>query len=51
LALESALLNRRPDAFYVDEAQNFGKVASGRKLQDQTIALNLLQILAQTRSF
>lgn len=49
LALESALRNRRPDAFYVDEAQNFGKVASGRKLQDQTDCIKSLANLAQTR--
>uniref|UniRef100_B8HXB9 AAA ATPase n=1 Tax=Cyanothece sp. (strain PCC 7425 / ATCC 29141) TaxID=395961 RepID=B8HXB9_CYAP4 len=49
LALESALRNRRPDAFYIDEAQNFGKVASGRKLQDQTDCIKSLANLAQTR--
>ena len=49
LALESALRNRHPDAFYIDEAQNFGKVASGRKLQDQADCLKSLSNLAQTR--
>ena len=49
LALESALRNRHPDAFYIDEAQNFGKVASGRKLQDQTDCIKSLANLAQTR--
>lgn len=49
LALESALRNRHPDAFYIDEAQNFGKVASGRKLQDQADCLKSLANLAQTR--
>ncbi len=49
LALESALHNRRLDAFYIDEAQNFGKVASGRKLQDQTDCIKSLANLAQTR--
>lgn len=49
LALESALRNRHPDAFYIDEAQNFGKVASGRKLQDQTDCIKSLANLAQTQ--
>jgi hypothetical protein len=49
LALESALRNRHPDAFFIDEAQNFGKVASGRKLQDQTDCIKSLANLAQTR--
>ena len=35
-ALESALKHRRLDAFFIDEAQNFGKVVSGRKMLDQT---------------
>ncbi|NJN92533.1 MAG: hypothetical protein HC878_20695 [Leptolyngbyaceae cyanobacterium SL_5_14] len=49
LALESALRYRQPAAFYIDEAQNFGKVASGRKLQDQTDCIKSLANLAQTR--
>lgn len=34
-ALENALIYRRPDVFFVDEAQHFGKMASGYKVQDQ----------------
>ncbi|WP_448267970.1 AAA family ATPase [Nostoc sp. DSM 114159] len=34
-ALENALIHRHPDVFFVDEAQHFGKMASGYKLQDQ----------------
>lgn len=39
---ESALQHRQPAAFYIDEAQNLGKVASGRKLRDQTDCLKSL---------
>jgi hypothetical protein len=49
LALESALSNRKPDAFFVDEAQHLGKVASGRKLRDQTDCIKSLANIAQTR--
>ncbi|MBW4418954.1 MAG: AAA family ATPase [Myxacorys californica WJT36-NPBG1] len=49
LALESALSNRKPDAFFVDEAQNLGKVVSGRKLRDQTDCIKSLANIAQTR--
>ncbi|MEH1862103.1 MAG: AAA family ATPase [Nostoc sp.] len=41
-ALENALIHRHPDAFFVDEAQHFGKVASGYKLQDQLDCLKSL---------
>lgn len=34
-ALENALNYRHPDVFFIDEAQHFGKMASGHKLQDQ----------------
>lgn len=34
-ALESALNHRQVGVFYIDEAQNLGNVASGRKLRDQ----------------
>ena len=34
-ALENALSYRHPDVFFIDEAQHFGKMASGHKLQDQ----------------
>jgi len=36
LSFEEALRQRHPDAFFVDEAQNLGKLSSGRKLKDQT---------------
>jgi hypothetical protein len=49
LALESALSNRKPKAFFVDEAQHLGKVASGRKLRDQTDCIKSLANIAQTR--
>jgi hypothetical protein len=42
LALESALTHRRPAAIIIDEAQHFGKVASGRRLQDQLDCLKSL---------
>lgn len=41
-ALENALIHRHPDVFFVDEAQHFGKVASGYKLQDQLDSLKSL---------
>ncbi|MGB3208833.1 MAG: ATP-binding protein [Crinalium sp.] len=44
-ALENALIYRHPDVFFVDEAQHFGKMASGHKLQDQ---LDCLKSLANT---
>lgn len=49
LALESALKNRRPDAFFVDEAQNLGKIVSGRKLLDQTDCIKSLANISQTQ--
>lgn len=33
--LEKALQHRRPKLFYVDEAQNLGKVSTGKHLKDQ----------------
>ncbi|MEH1975265.1 MAG: ATP-binding protein [Nostoc sp.] len=41
-ALENALIHRHPDVFFVDEAQHFGKVASGYKLQNQLDCLKSL---------
>ncbi|WP_445633955.1 ORC1/DEAH AAA+ ATPase domain-containing protein [Nostoc sp. DSM 114161] len=41
-ALENALIHRHPDVFFVDEAQHFGKMASGYKLQDQLDCLKSL---------
>ncbi len=49
LALESALKNREPDAFFVDEAQNLGKVTSGRQLRDQTDCIKSLANITQTQ--
>ncbi len=34
-ALENSLSQRKPDVFFIDEAQHMGKMASGYKLQDQ----------------
>lgn len=48
-ALENALIHRHPDVFFVDEAQHFGKMASGCKVQDQLDCLksiaNITEIL------
>ena len=49
LSLEKALQYRKPDVFYVDEAQNLGKVASGRKLRDQTDCIKSLASLSGVR--
>ena len=42
IALENALRQRKPDIFFIDEAQHLGKIASGRKLQDQMDSLKSL---------
>jgi energy-coupling factor transporter ATP-binding protein EcfA2 len=42
IALENALRHRKPDIFFIDEAQHLGKIASGRKLQDQMDSLKSL---------
>jgi len=49
LSLEKALQYRRPDVFYLDEAQNLGKVASGRKLRDQTDCIKSLASMSGVR--
>ncbi len=41
-ALEKALLHRRPDIFFIDEAQHLGKMSSGQKLQNQMDCLKSL---------
>ncbi len=41
-ALEKALYHRRPDIFFVDEAQHLGKMSSGQKLQTQMDCLKSL---------
>jgi hypothetical protein len=48
VALESAIRQRRPLAFLVDEAQHLAKIAGGRKLQDQLDCLKSLAIRTQT---
>lgn len=48
-AVESALINRHPDAFYIDEAHHLAKLASGRKLKDQPEALKSLSTLASVK--
>jgi hypothetical protein len=48
-ALESALYNRKLDAFFIDEAQNLGKVSSGRKLIDQTDCIKSLANISKTK--
>ncbi len=48
-ALETALRNRQLKVFYIDEAQNLGKVASGRKLRDQTDCIKSLANLTRVQ--
>ena len=48
MALEGALIHRRPAAFFVDEAQHLAKMKSGRKLQDQLDSIKSLASLANT---
>jgi hypothetical protein len=47
-ALESAIHQRRPIAFLVDEAQHLTKISGGRKLQDQLDCLKSLAIRTNT---
>jgi hypothetical protein len=47
-ALEQALVQRRPSAFIVDEAQHLGKIASGRRLLDQMDTLKSLSAMTGT---
>ena len=49
MSLERALEHRRPAMFYIDEAQNLGKVASGKKLQDQTDCIKSLANLCAVK--
>jgi hypothetical protein len=48
MALEGALLHRRPAAFFIDEAQHLAKMKSGRKLQDQLDSIKSLASLTNT---
>jgi len=47
VALESAIRQRRPLAFLVDEAQHLAKISGGRKLQDQLDCVKSLAIRTQ----
>lgn len=49
MALEDALRHRQLTVFYIDEAQNLGKVASGRKLRDQTDCIKSLANLTRVQ--
>ena len=48
-AVESALINRSPDAFYIDEAHHLAMLPSGRKLKDQPETLKSLANLTQVK--
>lgn len=48
-SLEAALKHRRLKVFCLDEAQNLSKVASGRKLRDQTDCIKSLANLTQVK--
>ncbi|MDZ8052207.1 MAG: ATP-binding protein [Aulosira sp. ZfuVER01] len=48
-AVESALINRNPDAFYIDEAHHLALLSSGQKLKDQPEVLKSLANLANTK--
>jgi energy-coupling factor transporter ATP-binding protein EcfA2 len=47
-ALEQCLRHRQPQAFFIDEAQHFKKVTSGRRLLDQMDTLKSLASLSGT---
>lgn len=47
-AVEQALLNRRPPAVLIDEAQHIAKVASGRRMQDQWDCVKSLANMTKT---
>jgi energy-coupling factor transporter ATP-binding protein EcfA2 len=48
-AVESALKNRRPDAFYIDEAHHLAQLSSGQKLKDQPEVLKSLANLCKVK--
>ncbi len=48
-AVESALINRRPDAFYIDEAHHLAMLPSGRKLEEQPEVLKSLANIAKVK--
>ncbi len=47
-ALETAIQHRRPAAVLIDEAQHFGMVGSGRRLQDQLDCIKSMADITQT---
>ncbi|PEX11645.1 ATPase [Priestia megaterium] len=47
-SLEKAFIFRKPIAFVVDEAQHFGKMATGKKLQDQLDSIKSLANMTKT---
>jgi hypothetical protein len=47
-ALENALRYRKPDVFFIDEAQHMAKMASGHRLQDQLDCLKSLANMTGT---
>jgi len=49
MELENALRQRQLTVFYIDEAQNLGKVASGRKLRDQADCIKSLANLTRVQ--
>ena len=48
-AVESALINRRPDAFYIDEAHHLAMLPSGRKLKEQPEVLKSLANITKVK--
>lgn len=49
LALEETIKQRHPSAFYIDEAQNLGKMTSGRRLKDQTDCIKSIANITNTQ--
>ncbi|MBW4509315.1 MAG: ATP-binding protein [Scytonematopsis contorta HA4267-MV1] len=48
-AVESALINRHPDAFYIDEAHHLAMLPSGRKLKEQPEVLKSIANIAKIK--
>jgi SpoVK/Ycf46/Vps4 family AAA+-type ATPase len=48
-AVESALINRQPDAFYIDEAHHLAMLSRGQRLKDQPEVLKSLANLANVK--
>ncbi|MDV3348835.1 ATP-binding protein [Leptothoe sp. LEGE 181152] len=49
LAFETSLQQRHPDAFFIDEAQNVGKMSSGRRLKEQPDSLKSIANLTNNQ--